>query len=73
MSFNNGLQIAKKDASRFLKSNPTYTFTWNVLMTALINDRVWKKLEASFTVISRPSLNEQIDSQRLLLFQNSVT
>ena len=42
-------------------------------MTASINDRVRKNLEASFIAVSRPSLNEQIDAKKLLLFQNSVT
>ena len=50
-----------------------HTFTWKVLMTAPINDRVTKNLEASFMVLSRPSLNEQIDSKKLLQFRNGVT
>ena len=61
------------DPSRHLKSNPTHVFTWKVLMTAPINDRVRKNLEASFIALSRPSLNEQIDAKKLLLFQNGVT
>ena len=43
------------------------------LMTVPINDRVRKHLEASFIVLSRLSLNEQIDSEKLLLFPDSVT
>ena len=50
-----------------------HAFTWKVLMTASINDRLRKNLEASFIAVSRPSLNEQIDAKKLLLFQNSVT
>ena len=50
-----------------------HAFTWKVLMTASINDRVMKNLEASFIAVSIPSLNEQIDAKKLLLFQNSVT
>ena len=42
-------------------------------MAAAINDRVWEKLEASFITISRSSMNEQIDWQKLLLFRNGVT
>ena len=61
------------DPSRNLKSNPTHTFTWKVLMAAPINDRVRKNVEAPFIALSRPSLNEQIDSKKLLLFQNGVT
>ena len=44
------------EPSRHLKSNPRYAFTWNVLMTGPINDRVRENLEASFITLSRPSL-----------------
>ena len=44
------------EPSRHLKSNPTYAFTWKVLMIAPINDRVRQNLEASFIALSRPSL-----------------
>lgn len=50
-----------------LKRNPTQVFKWNVLMNDPSNDRVWKNLDASFTGLSRPSLNEQIYSKKLLL------
>ena len=45
--------------------------TWNALMAAPINDRVRKNLEASFTALSRLSLNEQTNSKKLL-FQNTT-
>ena len=41
-------------------------------MTASINDRLWKNFEASFIALSRPSLNEQIESKNLLLLRNGV-
>ena len=41
-------------------------------MTAPINDRARKNFEASFIALSRPSLNEQIDAKKLLLFRNGV-
>ena len=56
------------EPSRHLKSNPTHAFTWKALITAPINDRVRRNLEASFIALGRPSLNEQIDSKKLLLF-----
>ena len=61
------------EPSRHLKSNPTHALTWKFLMAAPINDRVKKNLEASFIALSRPSLNEQIESKKLLLFQSGVT
>ena len=39
-------------------------------MTTPINDHASKNLEASFIGLSKPSLNEQIDSKKLLLFRN---
>ena len=42
-------------------------------MAAPINDPVRKNLEVSFIVLSRPSLNKQIDSKKLPLFRNGVT
>ena len=50
-----------------------HAFTSKVLIAGPINDRVRKNLEASFIALSRPSLNEHIDSKKLLLFQNGVT
>ena len=41
-------------------------------MAAPINDRVRKDLEASFKALSRLSLNEQIDSKKVLLLRNGV-
>ena len=58
---------------RHLKNNPMHAFTWKVLMTVPINDCVRKNLEVSFIALSRPLPNEQIDSKKLLLFQNCVT
>ena len=64
------IQTLISEPSRYLKSNPTHAFTWKVLMNAPINDRARKNLEASFIALSRPSLNEQIDAKKLLLFRN---
>ena len=41
-------------------------------MAAPINDRVRKDLEAWFKALSRLSLNEQIDSKKVLLLRNGV-
>ena len=60
------------EPSRHLKSNPTHSFTWKIFMTARINDCVRKNVEASFIALGRPSLIEQIDVKKLLLFRNDV-
>ena len=41
-------------------------------MTAPISDRVRKNLDTSFAALSRPSVNEQIDSKKLIIFLNGV-
>ena len=43
-----------------------------VFMTPPINDCVRKNVEASFIALGRPSLNEQIDAEKPLLFRNGV-
>ena len=69
-----GIDIHKiSEPSIHLKNDPTHSFTRKVLISASINDRVRKNIEVSFLAVSRPSLNEQIDSKMLLLFQNGVT
>ena len=44
-----------------------------VLFAAPENKRIHKILEASEIALKRPSLNEQIESKKLLLFRNGVT
>ena len=44
---------------------PTHKFTWKVLMAAPINGRAGKNLEASFIAPSTPSLNVQIDLEKV--------
>ena len=61
------------EPSRHLKSHSAHAFTRKVLMTVSINDRARKNLGASFIVLSRLTLNEQIDSKKLLLFPDGFT
>ena len=55
-----------------MENNPTHAFTPKFSITTPINDRVRKNLEASIIALSRPLLNEQIGSKKLLLFGNGV-
>ena len=48
-------------------------FQWKVLMSAPMNNRKRKILEAFFIAVKRPTLNEQKDSKKLTLFRNNVT
>ena len=42
-------------------------------MSASMNNRKRKILEAFFMTVKRPTLNEQKDSKKLTLFRNGVT
>ena len=44
-----------------------------VLMDAPTNTRIRKNLEAALIALKRPSLNDQLDSNQLILFQHDVT
>ena len=70
-STNSNRLISKR--SRHLKNKTTHGFTWNVLMAAPVHNSMRKNLEASFIALGRPSMNEQINSKKLLLFRNGVT
>ena len=50
-----------------------HKFSWKILFTAPENKQICKILEASEIALQRPSLNEQIESKKLLLFRNGVT
>ena len=61
------------EPSNNLKTNSIDTFQQNYLQTVPSNGHVNKNLEASFVVLSKPSLNEQINSKKPVLFRNGVT
>ena len=44
-----------------------------ILCKAPSNRKTCKNIEAFFTAIMRPNLNEQIDCDALILFRNGVT
>ena len=55
------------------EQNIDHYFTWKIICNAPSNTRTGKNIEAFFTAIMRPSLNEQIDSDALILPRNGVT
>ena len=56
-----------------LEQNNGHYFTWRILCNAPSNARARKNIEAFFIAIMRSSLNEQLDSDGLILFRNGVT
>ena len=68
----NKLSNKSKPAAHLEENNDHYFFR-RILGNALSNTRTRKNNEAFFIAIMRPILNEQIDSDALILFRNSVT
>ena len=50
-----------------------HQFEWQVLMSAPINNRERRNLEASLIALKKPSLNNKLETKLLHLFRNGVT
>ena len=61
------------EPAKYLKNNGTHSFTWKVLLLASSIRRIRQNMEASIIALKRPSLNEQAESRKLLLFRNGIT
>ena len=61
------------EPAKHLLNNPNHKFTWKVILNAPEKTRLRKNLEAALIALKRPSLNDQLDSNRLILFRNGVT
>ena len=61
------------EQAKHLRNFPDHQFDWKVISNAPENTRLRKNIEASIIALKRPSLNDQLDSNRLILFRNSVT
>ena len=61
------------EPAKHLKKFPNHHFTWTIFSNAPENKPLRKNLEASIIALMRPSLNDQSDSKRLILFKNGVT
>ena len=56
-----------------LEQHSDHYFTWRILCNVPSNARTRKNIEAFFIAIMRPSLNQQIDCDALILVRNGVT
>ena len=63
----------KSNASKHIKDNLDHVFNWSVLANAPNNMFQRKALEAYYIVLEKPTLNEQLEPERLNLFRNGVT
>ena len=63
----------KSKPAAHLQNNIEHYFTWRILCKAPSNARTRKNIQTFFIVIMRPSFNEQINCDALILFNNGVT
>ena len=63
----------KSEPARHIKSNIEHAFEWKVIMSAPLNKVTRRNLEAFLIALKRPALNEQVNSNKLVLFRNGVT
>ena len=61
------------EPAKHLFQHPDNVFQWKVLMSAHMNNRKRKTLEALFIAMTYATLNEQKDLQKLTLFRSGVT
>ena len=61
------------EPAKHLKYFPEHQFEWNVLNRVPVYTRKKKILEAFLIKSIDPSLNEQLDTELLVLFRNGVT
>ena len=65
--------VKKSNPTKHMKDNLDDAFNWSVLANAPKNMFQRKILEAYYIVLEKPTLNEQIEPDRLNLFGNGVT
>ena len=63
----------KLEPSEHLKNNPGHKWYWMILLRAPSHRLKRKILEAYFIKQLKPSLNDQLDSEILILFRHGVT
>ena len=65
--------MKKSNASKHIKDNFDHVFNWSVLANAPKKMFQRKVLETYNIVLEKPTLNEQLEPDRLNIFRNGVT
>ena len=63
----------KSNPLKHINSHLDLIFTWSIICNAPTNKSKWKIIEACFTSIIKPTINDQLDSDLLHLFRNGIT
>ena len=56
-----------------LRKFSDHKFDWKIFLTVPTNAKVCKILESTMIALKQPSLNKQLDFDKLILFRNGVT
>ena len=67
------IQIKVSNPSKHIKDNVDHMFHWSVIARTLTNTFQRKVMEAYYIVLEKPTLNDQLEPNRLNLFRNGVT
>ena len=65
--------MKKSNPSKHIKDNVDNVFNWSLLANAPKNIFQRKVLEAYYINLEKPNPNEQLEPDRLSLYQNGVT
>ena len=61
------------EPAKHLRKFLDHKFDWKILLTAPTSAKLRKILESLGIALKQPSLNEQLDFDKLILFRNGVT
>ena len=61
------------EPAKHLNKNIQHSYNWTILANACKHTRPRKNLEAIYIALLRPSLNDQLKSNKLLLFRTGIT
>ena len=61
------------EPAKHLREFPDHKFDCKILLTTPTNAKLHKIFESSMIALKQPSLNEQLDFDKLILFRNGVT
>ena len=61
------------EPAKHLRNHPEHAFEWKIISNSPEKKGIRKNIEASIIALRKPILNDQLDSNRLILFRNGIT
>ena len=63
----------ESEPAKHFRNHPDQSFSCQMLLSVPAKNHIRKTMKASLITLNRPTLNEQVESHRLLLFRNGIT